>query len=116
MASRHKPAKTVWDLSGYIGTKKRSGSIEQFSDSSSTTSGAESGTLSSGNPAKNYNTSVNRFEFSFRHVSKLFWLIFSFDKMNVASFALSHVNNILPITFNLCGYVQMFKKFETAFE
>ena len=53
-----KPVKKVWDLSGYIGDKQRSGSLDHFSDSSSTTSGAESSSLSSGRIIKNEEVSM----------------------------------------------------------
>ena len=40
--------KHVWGPSGYIGEKSRSDSVDQYSDSSSTTSSVGSGSASSG--------------------------------------------------------------------
>ncbi|XP_065066485.1 uncharacterized protein LOC135692305 [Rhopilema esculentum] len=45
--NKQKAAKVVWGLSGYLGNKDRDNSADQMSDSSSTNSGADSGSYAS---------------------------------------------------------------------
>ena len=45
--NKQKAAKVVWGLSGYLGNKDRDSSADQMSDSSSTNSGADSGSYAS---------------------------------------------------------------------